>query len=104
MTLGGLPGSWKTKKQTIISRSSAKAEYWPMATVATSELIWLKYLLVSLRVLPDQHMIFFCDSQAVMHIVRNPVFHWKTKHIEIDRHFVCERLLTRDLVFIISIF
>ena len=62
VTLGGSPISWKTKKQTTVSRSSAEAEYRSMAAV-TSELIWLKALLVSLGVFHTQVMHLFCDSQ-----------------------------------------
>ena len=97
VTLGGSPVFWKTKKQATVSRSSAKAEYRSMA-VATSELVWLKSLLTSLGVFPIQVMKLFFDSQAAIHIAKNPVFHERTKHIEINCHFVRERLVNRDLV------
>ena len=67
-----------------------------MANV-TSELIWLKSLLASLWVFLDQPMKLYCDNQAALHIVKNPVFHERTKHIEIDCHFVRERILSGDL-------
>ena len=66
--------------------------------VATSELIWLKSLLASSEVVPTPTMKLFCGSQAAIHIAKNLVFQERTKHIEIDYHFVQERLVNRDLV------
>ncbi|CAN6695941.1 unnamed protein product [Malus baccata var. baccata] len=80
--------TWKSKKQTIIARSSAEVEYRAMA--ATSyELIWLKGLLSELRFTSMAHMSLYCDNQAAMHIASNPVFHEMTKYIEVDCHYIC---------------
>ena len=87
MFLGSSPISWKTKKQHTVSRSSAEAEYRSMAAV-TSELKWLKALLVSLGVTHLPAMRLYCDSQSAIYIAQNPVFHERTKHIEVDCHYV----------------
>ena len=65
--------------------------------VTTSELVWLKSLLGSLGVFFNIPMRLYCDSQAALHIAKNPIFHERTKHIEIDCHFVCEKLESGDL-------
>ena len=59
---------------------------------STSEFIRLKSLLGSLGVFHNTPMRLYCDSLAALHIAHNPVFHERTKHIEIDCHFVREKL------------
>ena len=83
--------SWKSKKQDVVARSSVEAEYRAMA-LATCELIWLKHLLQELRFGKDEQMKLICDNHATLHISSNPVFHERTKHIEVDCHFIREKI------------
>ncbi|KAK2999227.1 hypothetical protein RJ639_023968 [Escallonia herrerae] len=96
VSLGNSPISWRTKKQPIVSRSSAEVEYRSMA-VTTCELTWLKSFLLSLGVHHDRPMRLFCDNQAALHITSSPIFHERTKHIEIDCHCVREQLLAGNI-------
>ena len=74
-----------------MARSNAEAEYQAM-TLATCELIRLKQLLQELRFGNDGQMTLVCDNQATLHIAFNPVFHERTKHIELDCHFIREKI------------
>jgi hypothetical protein len=94
--VGGNLVTWKSKKQNVIARSSAEAEYRAMAST-TSELIWIKQLLVELGINTREPMKMYCDNQTARHIASNPVFHERTKHIEVDCHFICEKIQEKKL-------
>lgn len=91
VTLGNSPISWKTKKQTTVSRSSTEAEYRSMAVV-TSELVRIRSFLASLGIFHTKPMKLSSDNQASHPVAKNPVFHEHTKHMELDCHFVRESL------------
>ncbi|XP_031101938.1 uncharacterized protein LOC116005841 [Ipomoea triloba] len=95
--LGGNLVSWKSKKQNVVARSSAEAEYRAME-LGTCELIWVKQLLIELKLYQPSPMKLICDNQAALHIASNPVFHERTKHIEVDCHFVREKIASGDSV------
>ncbi|KAL0440088.1 UNVERIFIED_CONTAM: Retrovirus-related Pol polyprotein from transposon RE2 [Sesamum latifolium] len=65
--------SWKTKKQTVVSRSTAEAEYRSMAATVC-ELCWITYLLTDFGVSLKLPIQLFCNNQAALHIMANPVF------------------------------
>ncbi|GKC55974.1 hypothetical protein Tco_1083572 [Tanacetum coccineum] len=82
----------KVKKQNTLSKSSAEAEYRALASV-TSEVIWILKILKDLQCENLLPVKLFCDSNSAIKIAVNPVFHEKTKHLEIDLHFVREKIL-----------
>lgn len=89
---GASPISWKSKKQTTISRSFAEAEYRSLASTV-AELIWLDGLFKELDVVIQLPISLHCDSKSTIQIDANLVFHERTKHINIDCHFIREKVL-----------
>ena len=89
--LGGNLVTWKSKKQSVVARSSAKAEFRAMAQ-GICELLWLKIILEDLKIRWDEPMRLYCDNKSAISIAHNPVQHDRTKHIEVDRHFIKEKL------------
>ena len=78
--------SWKSKKQSVVLRSSSKSEYRSM-TQFVCKIMWIHQLLMEVCIKTSIPVKLWCDNQAVMHIASNSVFHERTKHIEIDYHF-----------------
>jgi histone deacetylase 1/2 len=84
-------------KQDTVSRSSTDAEYKSLAN-AIAELIWVEALLVELGVKLKQKPSLWCDNLGATYLYVNLLFHARTKHIEIDFHFVRERVAKNQLV------
>ena len=83
--------TWRSKKQSVVARSSAEAEFRAMAQ-GICEGIWLNRLLEELWVPLKHPIVLYCDNQAAISIAKNPVHHDRTKHVEIDRHFIREKI------------
>ena len=93
---GIFPITWSAKKQATISRSSTEAEYRALASSAT-KLCWTRMLLRDLGIFLSHPPLLWCDNVSALAITSNPVFHARTKHVEVDYHFVHERVLKHDL-------
>ena len=79
------------KQETRSGLSSAEAEYRAVAE-GICEGISLKRILEELKLEGKQLVKLLCDSQAALNIIRNPVHHDHTKHVELDRHFITEKV------------
>ena len=96
MFLGDSLVSWSSKRQATVSRSSAEAEYRGVAN-AVAECSWLRQLLGELHCHIKGATITYCDNVSSVYMARNPVHHRRTKHIELDVHFVREKVALGEL-------
>ena len=96
MFLGSNLISWSARKQPTVSRSSTESEYKAIAN-ATAEIMWVQILLKELNINSPRIAKLWCDNLGAKYLSANPVFHARTKHIEVDYHFVRERVLQKLL-------
>ena len=79
-----------------MSRSSAESEHRGLANVV-AEVTWIESLLCELRVCLPHPPLFWCDNISATYLAANPVLHARKKHVEIDYHFIHERVMRRTL-------
>jgi hypothetical protein len=84
------------KKRPTVARSSTESEYKALAN-ATAEVIWLQSLLKELGVFQPRAPVLWCDNIGAIYLTANPVFHGRTKHVEVDFYFVRERVIEKAL-------
>jgi hypothetical protein len=89
--VGGNLVSWRNKKQAVVARSTAEAEYRAMA-LSICEMMWLNRLLEDLKVLRNGTMRLHCDNVVAINIANNPIHFECTKHVEIDKFFIKEKI------------
>jgi hypothetical protein len=94
--LGGNLVSWSSKRQPVVSRSSAEAEYRAVAN-GVAEAAWLRQLLAELHRPLARSTLVYCDNVSAVYLSTNPVQHQRTKHVEIDLHFVRDRVAIGDV-------
>lgn len=83
--------SWSAKRQPTFSRSSSEAEYKGVANTV-AELCWIRNLMLELHFPITKASVFYCDNISSVYLATNPVKHQRTKHIELDIHFVREKV------------
>lgn len=94
--LGGYLISWSSKKQTVVARSNTEFEYRSLANTRT-ELTWLTSLLRELKVSLHHTPIIWCDNSGANALASNPIHHGRTKHIEIDVHFIRDKVKNNEI-------
>lgn len=94
--LGSILISWSAKKQPTIARSSSEAEFHSLAQ-ALAETIWIRQILRELGVMLHKPVTLFSDNLSATYMAANPIFHQRTKHIDIDTKFIREKLNDGDL-------
>ena len=87
--LGGGAITWSSRKQSLVALSTVKAEYMALS-VATQEAIWLRQLQEELGVTEAGPTLIYEDNQGAISKAKNPVFHKRTKYVQIRYHFVRE--------------
>ena len=95
-SLGNDAITWSNKKQPTIALLSIEAEYRDVA-IAVCEVFWLKRMLKDLGVPIKGSILLYCDNMTSVHLARNLVFHKRTKHTEVQYHFIRERVQTGDI-------
>ena len=95
-SLGSIAVPCSSKKLPTVALSSTEVEYRE-AAVTTCEAIWLKRLLKDLQVEVSDSTLIYSDKLSNIELAKNPVFHARTKHIEVQHHFVRDRILCDDV-------
>ncbi|KAL3691662.1 hypothetical protein R1sor_005313 [Riccia sorocarpa] len=94
--LGGCPITWASKKQPTVSLSSTEAEYRAL-TEAAKEASWLRLLGRDLHLDIDNPTPLYCDNISSIKLANNPIFHGRSKHIDIHYHFIREQVLMGNI-------
>jgi hypothetical protein len=88
--------SWSSKKQPTVALSNTEVEYRGAAIVAC-EVVWLQKLLLNLGQSVDAPIVIYCDNISSILLANNPVYHARTKHIEVHYHFIKENVLAKEI-------
>ena len=88
--------SWSSKKQVVIAKSNTESEYRALSSTS-SEISWLQSLFSEFNIVKLPTSVLWCDNQSAGDLARNPVFHSKSKHIELDVHYIRDKVLKGEL-------
>jgi hypothetical protein len=97
--LNGGAVSWQSKLQPTVATSTTEAEYIA-ASVVLREALWFRKLLHVLDDAPAPSITIKCDNQAVLALIKNPVAHARTKHIDVAHHYIRDRVQRGEVDFV----
>ncbi|XP_062089558.1 uncharacterized mitochondrial protein AtMg00810-like [Humulus lupulus] len=89
--------SWHSSKQKVVSRSSTESEFRALSD-GVAEISWIQFLLRDLRMQQRMAPLLLCDNISTTYLTANPVLHTRTKHVDIDFHFIRERVANQQLI------
>ena len=95
--LAGGAVSWASQRQNSISLSSTEAEYVALS-IAAQECVWLRRFLKECGYEPKGSTVIYEDNQGTIALVRNPVNHRRSKHIDIRYHYTREQVGSGSIV------
>ena len=95
--LGNCLISWSTKKEAVVSRSITEVEYCSIA-ITTAELYWLRMLFQEIQIHLKVAPVLWCDNVSALALASNLMFHARNKHIEVDYHFVRDKVVNHDII------
>lgn len=90
--------SWSSTK--VLAHSSIVSEYYASASVS-NEIKWIKSLVIKIGMQLKQKLLIYCDNINAKYLAQNPMMHQRTKYIEINIHFIREKVLKKELVVLI---
>lgn len=88
---------WSSRKQKVVALSSTEVEYKALEQTAT-EVAWLQSMFTKLSLQVPSKPVIWYDNTSAGALASNPVFHARTKHIEIDAHYIREQVLAKNLI------
>jgi len=88
--------TWRSKKKSIVTRSSDEVEYRAIAQ-GICEIMWLEKLMEDLKIENSTPPKIYCDSKSAISILNNPVQHYRMKHVRIDKHFIKQMIEGGDI-------
>lgn len=95
--MGGNLITWKSKKPSVVAKSSDEAKSKAMAH-PRCELIWLKSLYKKMHLFQKRTMNVYYDNKTGVYIVNNSVYHERTEHTEVDRHVIRKKIESKEIV------